>query len=234
MINTKFWEDDYTSNLDPIEKLLFLYLITNTATNISGVYELPLKRIAVETGIDREMVENIIKRFSKDEKIFYEKGWVIVKNFIKHQNQKSPLVKKGIENELSNAPQDLLVKYGIDTLSHLNLIKSNLIKPNLTKPNTINSNTSVKKIAISTFEEFWNEYPAKKNKKKAKEKWLKLKPALHKKIIADIKERNLKDRQWLQGYIPHPTTYLNGERWEDEIDTRIISNGKEKSVTILD
>jgi len=92
----------------------------------------------------------------------------------------------------------------------------------------------VKKIAISTFEEFWNEYPAKKNKKKAKEKWLKLKPALHKKIIADIKERNLKDRQWLQGYIPHPTTYLNGERREDEIDTRIISNGKEKSVTILD
>ena len=32
IINTRFWIDDYTSNLDPIEKLLFLYFLTNTAT----------------------------------------------------------------------------------------------------------------------------------------------------------------------------------------------------------
>jgi hypothetical protein len=27
------------------------------------------------------------------------------------------------------------------------------------------------------------------------------------------------DRQWVSGYIPLPTTYLNGERWEDEIES---------------
>ena len=30
-INTKFWRDSYIEDLDPIEKLLFLYLLSNPA-----------------------------------------------------------------------------------------------------------------------------------------------------------------------------------------------------------
>lgn len=132
IINTRFWDDNYISNLDPIEKLLFLYILTNTSTNICGIYEIPLKKIANETGIDKEMVIKIIERFTRDEKIFYFKGWVCIKNFIKHQNQRSPQVKKGIENEIMAIPKDILNNmigygYGIDTLSYLNLnLNSNL------------------------------------------------------------------------------------------------------------
>jgi hypothetical protein len=134
MINTRFWDDDYASNLDPIEKLLFLYFLTNTSTNISGIYEIPIKKIAVETGIDKEMVLKVLARFTRDGKIFYHNGWVGIKNFIKHQNQRSPHVQKGIEAELSNISKDILenmVRYGypMDTLSHLNLnlnLNSNL------------------------------------------------------------------------------------------------------------
>jgi hypothetical protein len=138
MINTRFWDDDYASNLDPIEKLLFLYFLTNTSTNICGIYEIPIKKIAVETGIDKEMVLKIIERFRKDSKIFYYNGWVGIKNFIKHQNQKSPQVQKGIESELNHISSDILHKmiglgYGIDTLSHLNL--------NLNLNSNINLNT---------------------------------------------------------------------------------------------
>ncbi len=50
IVNTKFWDDSYITRLTPTEKLLFLYLITNPLTNISGVYELPLKRVAFDTG----------------------------------------------------------------------------------------------------------------------------------------------------------------------------------------
>lgn len=131
MVNTRFWDDAYISDLDPIEKLMFLYMLTNTSTNVSGVYEIPVKKIANETGLDKEMVEKIVKRFSRDKKIYYKDGWVAIRNFIKHQNQKSPLIQKGIEIELEKAPQhikDLINGKGIDTLSHLT-------KPNLTKPN---------------------------------------------------------------------------------------------------
>lgn len=132
MINTRFWVDDYTANLDPTEKLLFLYFLTNPYTDICGVYEVPLKHIALETGIDKEMVEKIIKRFSKDGKIFYENGWVAIRNFAKHQLD-NPKVKKGIEIGLSKAPKYIIDRLSIDyePLSHLN---SNL---------NSNSNTNV-------------------------------------------------------------------------------------------
>lgn len=128
VINTRFWIDDYTSNLDPIEKLVFLYFLTNPMTDICGIYEIPLKIIAVETGIDREMVLKILGRFERDDKIFYENGWVAIKNFKKHQTL-NPKVIIGIENGLSKAPKSLLGKLCIDynSLSHLN---SNL-NPNL-------------------------------------------------------------------------------------------------------
>ena len=107
-INTRFWEDVYISNLDPIEKLLFLYFITNTHTNISGVYEIPIKTIAVDTGIDKEMVEKVIGRFSKDKKIFYIKGWICVMNFHKHQGD-SPSIRQGIEKAMSDVPKEIIV-----------------------------------------------------------------------------------------------------------------------------
>ena len=133
LVNTVFWEDNYTANLDPIEKLMFLYFLTNGSTNISGIYQITLKKIAVETGIDKEMVEKIIKRFEGDGKVFYRDGWLGIRNFIKHQNQNSPKVKKGIEIEMERVPEemkDALSGKGIDTLSHSNLTKLNLTKLN--------------------------------------------------------------------------------------------------------
>lgn len=146
MINTKFWDDDYTSNLDPIEKLLFLYLLTNTSTNICGIYEIPLKKIANETGIDKEMVSKILDRFQKDGKIFNQKGWICLKNFVKNQNQSSPKVQIGIEREIMAIPNDIMeifigYGYGIDTLSHLT--KLNLTKDMISskKKSTSEENT---------------------------------------------------------------------------------------------
>ena len=84
-INTKFWRDSYIEDLDPIEKLLFLYLLSNPDTNISGIYEIPLKIIAVDTGIEKSMVKKLLDRFEQDEKIMYRDGWVAFKNFTLHQ-----------------------------------------------------------------------------------------------------------------------------------------------------
>jgi len=34
-ISTKFWDDEFIVNLDPIEKLLFMYFLTNPLTNVA-------------------------------------------------------------------------------------------------------------------------------------------------------------------------------------------------------
>ena len=103
-IHSRFWADTYIDKLDPIEKLLFLYFLTNERVTIAGIYELPLKIMAVETGIDKEMVEKVLGRFSEESKMYYIDGWVYIKNFQKYQNLENTSIKKGIENVTVGIP----------------------------------------------------------------------------------------------------------------------------------
>ena len=140
MIDTKFWDDSYIVELSPLEKLLFLYLFTNPLTNISGVYELPFKRVAFDSRIPQREVEGAFRKFEKDGKLLIFKGWVGVSNFLKHQNL-NPNMKKGAAVELKKAPPEITDSLCIDfqslgipfeSISHLNLnLKSN---PNLNNP----------------------------------------------------------------------------------------------------
>lgn len=66
------------------------------------------------------------------------------------------------------------------------------------------------------FDVFWDSYPVKKGKKTARVVWKKLEPSQQKQAISDVPLRK-EDKAWRAGFIPHPTTYLNQERWEDEI-----------------
>src|SRR5436309_789071 len=57
LVNTNFWKDTYIIDLDPTQKLLFLYFLTSPRTSLAGVYEISLREAAFDTGIDRDMVE---------------------------------------------------------------------------------------------------------------------------------------------------------------------------------
>lgn len=126
-VNTKFWTDTYViDNLNPTDKLFFIYLLTNAHTDICGVYELSLKIAAIETGLDRDNIEKVIMpKLERDGKVMYCQGWVGIKNFQKHQSL-NPKVKKGIEIGLDKAPAELkeFVKDSLsepmDSLSHSN------------------------------------------------------------------------------------------------------------------
>ena len=91
---------------------------------------------------------------------------------------------------------------------------------NTKQSNTKKSNT--KELNIYSFDEFWAAYPKKKAKEDARKAWAKLKPdeALGKAIIKAVEDaKKTKDWQKEKGkYIPHPATYLNGKRWEDEME----------------
>jgi hypothetical protein len=69
------------------------------------------------------------------------------------------------------------------------------------------------------FDQFWKEYPKKRKKKQAKEIWRRKKlDDKFNEIITDIQIRIENDKRWKGGFIPDPTTYLNGERWDDECE----------------
>jgi len=71
------------------------------------------------------------------------------------------------------------------------------------------------------FDEFWEAYPRKVGKASAKKVWDRLKPNAELKTkILDAVEKQKSSVQWSSDngqFIPHPTTWLNGERWGDDL-----------------
>lgn len=167
MVNTKFWDDTYIANLDPIEKLLYLYFLTNPLTNICGIYEIQLRRIAFDTGIDRDMVLKILDRFAKDKKIYYLEGWLAIKNFAKHQKD-NPKVKKGIEIAMQQVPSEIIdriYKENGDRLSHSNSNSNSNLNTNA------HSAVSAKSFKKPTLEEV-REYCRERGNKVDPQQWM--------------------------------------------------------------
>lgn len=71
------------------------------------------------------------------------------------------------------------------------------------------------------FDKFWQAYPKKVSKKQAQKSWKKINPSLElfEKILKAL-EIVKQTGQWNTDngkFIPYPATWLNQERWTDEI-----------------
>ena len=74
-------------------------------------------------------------------------------------------------------------------------------------------------IYMAKFDLFWRSYPRKVKKAEARKAFMKLAPddALFARMTAAL-EQQKRCAQWTEDggkYIPHPATWINGERWED-------------------
>lgn len=70
------------------------------------------------------------------------------------------------------------------------------------------------------FDEFWKAYPVKVGKKICLKKWKARKlDRIADHILANIAERKEKDQRWLNGFILNPETFINQDRWEDQIQS---------------
>lgn len=74
--------------------------------------------------------------------------------------------------------------------------------------------------ASSAFSRFWQAYPKKSAKVNAAAAWSKHKcDAIADEILTAL-ELHKKTAQWKdRQFIPHPASWLNARRWEDEIET---------------
>ena len=77
------------------------------------------------------------------------------------------------------------------------------------------------------FISFWTAYPLKKGKLAAWRSWERLNPPL--KETLDVIERYKRSEDWKKEggrFIPHPATFLNGGRWEDEPGEREMTTAE--------
>ena len=81
--------------------------------------------------------------------------------------------------------------------------------------------TKTRKARAGWFDRFWAEYPKKVSKAAAKKAFEKLSPTeelVNAMLLAIAKQKN--SEQWQKDggqFIPYPATWLNGQRWEDEL-----------------
>lgn len=68
-----------------------------------------------------------------------------------------------------------------------------------------------------SFDDFWLLYPRHVAKLAARKAWVKVRPADHVPILEALVSWRQVWRDKDQEYLPHPATWLNGERWEDEL-----------------
>jgi hypothetical protein len=78
---------------------------------------------------------------------------------------------------------------------------------------------ALKAIAAKTsFSDWWAVYPHKTGRKPCEAKWKASGlDAIADTLIADTVKRAAQDSGWLGGYVPNPLTYLNQERWNDDL-----------------
>lgn len=154
--------------------------------------------------------------------IMFESGVLVIKhwnihNYIQsdryqptsHLKEKSTLLLKDNGSYSLTSGQPIRVGYNMEAQVRLGKVSKgkDRNKAQLTKEDE------------ERFERMWVEYPRKVAKKRCQQWWATHKPdeELTETIITSI---NLykKTKQWRDGFIPHPATFLNQERWNDEVE----------------
>lgn len=99
---------------------------------------------------------------------------------------------------------------------------SNIIKQDTKNKAIKKQNKELNELQEKQFDKFWQAYPKKVSKKEAQKSWNKINPSLElfEKILKAL-EIVKQTGQWNTDngkFIPYPATWLNQERWTDEIN----------------
>ena len=101
-------------------------------------------------------------------------------------------------------------------------LSSNTIKQETKNKAIKKQNKELNELQEKQFDKFWQAYPKKVSKKQAQKSWKKINPSLElfEKILKAL-EMVKQTEQWKKDngkYVPYPATWLNQERWTDEIN----------------
>ena len=140
ILHTEIWQDDFFSELNPNEKLLFIYFLTNERVNIIHLYQCNNFRIKGDTGIDIPIIMKTKQKFQNAGKIYFIENYVFLKNASKYEAYRGP------QNELAKAK--LFARLSKSVIEQYNKVSDTPINtPIYTTDNTetINHNTTIRK-----------------------------------------------------------------------------------------
>jgi len=228
--DTSKWSDSWFIDLNAYEKLMFLYLCDNC--DIAGFFELSLKKLSFDLGLSPDQIKGALKGLERGYILSNDRSILFIKNFVKHQKN-MPLNSEnkahiGIFRRFENYKH----KFDIDLIKFINkeLIIGDIkgASKGLQSPIGKGIDTGIQlDIQINNridFEIFWDLYDKKVgDKKKCLKKWQHLPIKVQNKVIEllPIWKNQFEEKQ----FQPFPETFLNQERWNDELkNLKLIKN----------
>jgi hypothetical protein len=232
------WEDRDFLKMGKDGKLIFFFLLSNSAINNSGIYEIPIITISQKTGIPSATVTQLLRNGSiSGVEYDLENEIVFVKSRVKYSPGGNPVrVKKGIENEHLRFSKTFLWNNFIELYPQFKDIILTVTQPlpngslplPLTLPLDSKDLTNNKPLKIE-FEDDWKRYPKKGNKNRAMSCYLKTVTTLER------REEFLKKMDAYLASVDDPRYYKNGDtffsQWKDlEVGPEIkaVSDADEK------
>lgn len=240
-IKPGFFTNDELVQIEPLGRLLFIGLWT-MADREGRLEDRPLKiKLSVLPGDDCSVVElldalergGFIRRYRFD-----VTRYIQIVNWHKHQNphiKEAPSDIPPPPHETSPEPEQVKTEASIEQAPdkhdastvlepdspRINPADSGFLIPDsgfLIKPS---AKKSPRASGDDAFDTFWTQYPRKQNKPAALKAWRKLAPSpeLVDEILAAVALQRGSDDWTRDGgrFIPHASTWLNGQRWADEV-----------------
>ncbi len=154
-VSLTFWEDNkIVDDFTYKDKYFLLYLLTNPHTNLIGCYEVSIRQMSNELGLDKSEVEELLTRMEQVHKVILyaeETKEILIKNWHKYNWTKSDKLLKKVEalieyikNErLKKELEEILKKYRV-SIGYVYPIDTSVTDPVLNINNNINLNNNTK------------------------------------------------------------------------------------------
>lgn len=236
----KFYGGDYLTDpkmkrLTPTEKAMWVALLCYASNSDDGVIsfltEDDLRDIVgvSELSDDWERTQGAFDRFIALGLMEQKESKILIVNFEKRQTANATDAERALRYRLKKKSGDEhhepVTKSSRSAVTKVTLEREG--ERDKKESHTTRDGARDESNATKLFDTFWELYPNKKSKKKAVDAWSKLfknvggeqRGDLYDKIIAGLMLSRA-SQQWQKDggqFVPHPTTWLNQERWNDEV-----------------
>ena len=221
MIKKEFWTDDKILDLGPVERLLFIGIwnFSDDEGILKNNSKVLKAQIFPADDITASDIDLMLKNMVKIGLLLINNDATLlkVKNWQDHQkiNRPTPSKYEFVPGESASFIEASVSNHGA--------LITNTIEKNIKKKNIIHQSKKVNEL----FESWYSKYPRKVGKQAAIKAFNRLTVKEKKLAIASL-DNHIK--HWLKSdtdmeHIPHPSTWLNQKRWEDDL---VVDNLKEQ------
>lgn len=220
-IKPAFFDNDILGSLQPLTRLLFigLWCIADREGRLEDRPRKIKKTLLGYDDVNTEETDGMLQQLHDNGFIIRysveDNNYIQIVNFTKHQN---PHMKE----KDSEIPPPAGFEPNAPTMHGASTVQAPCNNEDDTRAAQREPTEKPPGIQELRFNEFWEEYPKKRAKEYARKAWMKLKPTevLFNKIMTSVRAAKT-SVDWTKDngqFIPNPASWLNGGRWEDDLE----------------